>query len=374
MSWRETHYSGIDPSGRVTGVLWLGLDDEAGKYLWYDDGIDRWMIAASIGPKVQIDGGTPLDGYWYSYNGQRYWYLSGLYLWYSGSVWIISSKLGACIREEWDVEEEEYIGDAWWSGATLEGLYEARGSGRGTVEDEYNGTPKKVTLSVEGWRRAVLSSGVADEPPAGRYYYYKRTATVDDEGDVEETIVTTAPGWTQAYLDVGMLTWTDADDTEYPRSEEQDESDHYTYGTIHWDATEEKWIIGIRCEQVWYLGAEPDAEDDVLFLSQRWLDQNDTAYDRSCELDGAYYDYGDIHHDGTGWVIGTRNSEDGWWEGTEPDASPVVFTRQKTEIGDYPGPEDLTITPYKVLTISFAGCTLGDDRTTALLGETGLWL
>lgn len=65
---------------------------------------------------------------------------------------------------------------------------------------------------------------------------------------------------------------------------------------------------------------------------------------------------GTIYNDGTGWVIGTRDSEAGWYEGSQPDiSSPVTFTKQKTPTGSYPD--------YDSLTITFDSHIIGDNET-----------
>lgn len=71
----------------------------------------------------------------------------------------------------------------------------------------------------------------------------------------------------------------------------------------------------------------------ILYVGlKKFIDDQSTPvyYTQSeSEVDG-HYSYGAVRHDGTGWIIGTRNSG-AWWTGTEPDVdNPVTFTKQGT--------------------------------------------
>ncbi len=65
---------------------------------------------------------------------------------------------------------------------------------------------------------------------------------------------------------VGIPQWTDQDDTEYTRSLEKDDNGHYTYGTISYDKDNEKWLIGTyESNSGWWEGEEPSISESVTF-------------------------------------------------------------------------------------------------------------
>ena len=59
------------------------------------------------------------------------------------------------------------------------------------------------------------------------------------------------------------------------------------------------------------------------------VDQYSVSYIQSVEKVNGFYTYGAIHHDGQGWIIGTRNTGD-WWEGDEPSGESYTFTKKGT--------------------------------------------
>lgn len=298
--------------GRLSDYLWYGEGNDEGSWLFYDgdsaawsDNFAGWIISSDLGFRIVIDGVAGASSF-YSFNGTRYWG-GGPYLWYdsSGGQWVISDTLGACIAEQWDDSDadpanHQYIGNEWYSCSTVTGLFEARGSLRGTTEGAFEGTPTKVTWELEGYRRLGDDEfNTNSDAPAGRYTHFTRTATVNDDGTVTTTLT---------------------------------ETEEY------------KWV-GIP----------------------QFTDQNDDTYTRSMTPVDGHYTYGDIHHDGTGWVIGTRDSNSGWYEGSQPDIyNSVTFYRKKTENGSYPGPSDLNV--------SFNKGVIGKNTTTVYLAEVGLWL
>lgn len=65
----------------------------------------------------------------------------------------------------------------------------------------------------------------------------------------------------------------------------------------------------------------------------RHTDQDSIEYIQSIEKISGYFIYGTIHHDGTGWLIGTRDNDPettkSWWSGSEPGTSgAVTFTKK----------------------------------------------
>ena len=214
-TFRQTNHSDVDRSTaspgypQVVGVVWVQTDGN--DFLW-ESSTDGWRRSSDLGPTVKWDG-SPATGTWYMFNSRRYWQLSGNYLWYSTdmSEWIISSRLGTCLDEQWrgtsrscekvqedpdgwqcevtddltgevvyttdvhptveeaqedadafrygDEEEEtlpyeQYIGDAWWSADDgFDGVYNARGSGRGYTEGSYDSENAK-TVEVDSGSEA----------------------------------------------------------------------------------------------------------------------------------------------------------------------------------------------------------------------------
>lgn len=336
--WQQTIYNNIDPMTLITGgsgatsVLWRGEGNLDNYYLWYAGALpkggssstiqNQWIISTSLDIQIIVDG-IEATGCWYDYNGKRYWDTGSNYLWYdsSSSKWIISSKLGCCITEEWydgsgDSAEEAagdeqndnnyYIGDSWWESDTLEGLYIARGDQRGTIQGEYNGTPKKVKWELTAYRKKDDEDLNTDsEGKSGIYQKFERTATVNPDDTVDETI-----NDVDEYIDVGCPQWVDQDDTTYTRSIEKDANGNYTYGDIHYNVSTGKWIIGVY------------------------------------------------------------NSTSGWYESNDkPEldtTTTVTFSREKTGDGSYPGNYDLDISFDKYLL-----CT---EENNLWIAEAALWL
>lgn len=439
--WRKTNYQDIDPDGRLSSSkdLWLGLQNgTVAYYLWYDNVIGNWIISDHLGPRIFVDGIEVQTYFWYSYAqwksgevyvssyelagrspGRYYRLASGQYLWklqFSGSsLWVISDKLGGGIREKWiedhyilspqeetvspalsspspspvdgtysyhvdskylleDVVIKEcdyrdtsvndtdylcgktftpddagdpegpgtwgicyqnvtssfilllynsyYTGDSWWSSSSLEGVYNARGSGRGTKEGGYTGTPKEVYWYITGYIRDNWSGWDSSDEPLGRYIPYSRTVAPDSgspdgmENSADEVYPSPSDTFTSSYLYVGLPRWEDGTGTVYTRS----------------------------------------------------LETGDTGY----------YTYGDIYHDGTGWVIGTRGSEEGWYEGTEPVIDPSgpddnVFYWTSPD-GSSLSPDGSSLSPDPDITLSFVKFIQGDNNETVLLADTARFL
>lgn len=92
-------------------------------------------------------------------------------------------------------------------------------------------------------------------------------------------------------------------------------------------------------------GEPLESENTITVGLPQFKDQDGATYTRSLEASGGYYTYGSIRHDGEGWLIGTRDSADGWWEGQEPDLEDsVTFDFRKLADSEIEDQEDLTIT------------------------------
>jgi hypothetical protein len=358
--WRQTHFDTPDESTGgaypiVSGTPWKAAD----KWAW-TDGTD-WYITADLGPSFWLSDdhttpkGTALTTDFRIYNGRRYFVGGGWAVWYNGTAWVISNGVGVCVAEnyyvptgtvtynsgtdEYDVfdttedppvllasfeaegDADDYLadwieansyyeGDDWYSGGgDLETAFVPRGNLRGAYEGFNCGDRLFVTWSIAGLK---LTDG---DGPNGKYSDYTRDVDITETADPSPTHV----------------------DCPQPT---------YTFDPVEVTGDEEDWL-GL-----------------ALFK-----DQFDVEYLES--LDGTRY--GVIYEDGTGWIIGSRGSASGWYTGTEPDVdTPVTFTRQKTETGSYPGPENLTIT--------FDSYQLGENTTRnttgvkTYIGQVGLWL
>jgi hypothetical protein len=369
--FRQSHYLDIDQSAGgqyplVSGEVWHSDD---GRYMFKLDGV--WHVSDFLGPRVYIDdsddaiGTNQVLGFWWMYNSFRYWKQEGdteRWLWRDSGQWAISSELGMCTAEEWiqatarviyrqeddidywdlfgslglpdsseafiDTYESSedaieardawiiansyYAGDEWWSCSTFEGVYLPRGSLRGDCKDAYCGPRKFVSWGFVGHKQVV--SGI--DGPSGEYAEYERAQTF--------TLVA----------------------GETPEGCENCDQDEWTLEPSETDLSE----------------AGSDVDENVLIGIGVWKDGSGKEYRQSYR--GTY---GDIYNDGYGWVIGQRDSEDGWYEGSEPSkVSPVTFTRKKTATGEYPGITNLVITYFKQWT--------GDEKKDVYVGEVGLWL
>lgn len=359
--WRQTHFDGPDESAsgvdypRVLGVPWRA----EGLWAWTDG--TTWYRTQVLGPRVWLSDdhtapkGEEMTGSFRIFNGRRYWETGAWVLWWTGSMWVLSGGLGSCITEnfyvppgsviynegteDWDVFDERlgtgagervllgsygseaaadealadwveansfYEGDAWYSGGSnLDGTYLPRGSLRGTHEGYYCGDRLFTSWSIDGHR---LDEG---DGPVGTYEEFSRDVDITETADG-------AP-----------------DHEDCPQ-------DAYAF--------DEVITTGTPDPAVW------------IGLPQ-WTDGDGRTYTQS--LDGE--SYGAARHDGTGWVIGTRDSPGGWYTGSEPDVdAPVTFTRQKTAEGVYPGPGDLTLT--------FAEYVVGPNTAEVWVASVGLWL
>lgn len=344
MPWTQTTYEDFDAMGWVQGPIWRGSGEVNGYFLWYAGTLpnseiyDEWLISSSIGFDVKVNDST-CTGYWYVFNGKRYWKLSsGKFLWWSvgWGKWIISSKLGCCTREEWSestddssIENEssfdssyiaqndsdEYIGDEWWSSSTFEGFYDARGSLRGTVEGEFNGIPKFVEWTFSGYRKDYGDSSSVTPPTSfgisGLYKYFERELDIDSSSSASDFSEIITSDSSMGYLDIGVPIW---------------------------------------------------------------VDQNGTEYQRSLEKEDGYFTYGNIYYDGSGWVIGTRDSSSGWWEGSEPIVDDGTSDSSSSSVTFSFIPGSSSSSSDDDLEITFDRYVVGDNITTIYIGETALWV
>jgi hypothetical protein len=97
-----------------------------------------------------------------------------------------------------------------------------------------------------------------------------------------------------------------------------------------------------------YTGVGDESESDDRYIGYPSFTDGTDTYTRSAEKDAnGYYTYGDISYDNTNsvWIIGTYDSESGWWEGDEPDVdASVTFAFTKPEGSEIEDEDDKTIT------------------------------
>jgi hypothetical protein len=262
MKFFRAHHKDFDPDNRVTGQLYA--DPENRKYLFKYQ--DKWHISDTLGPRLLVDDSSWSTQY-YTKNNRNYW---GGYLWWTGSEYVISSKLGFGVSEEWVRvydDDDNYLpddsywsGDAWWSCSTLEGTYIPRGRHR-----DKTGMDKTVALEPITGHRSDTLLGVYQE--------------LDESGEVNPSGST---------ITIGLPMFIDQNSGVYIRSKTKNSNGHYHYDSIH--------------------------------------------------------------HDGEGWIIGARDSVNGWWEGNEPNVlSAVTFTFHKLPDSEIEDQDNLTITYDKLV-------------------------
>jgi len=514
-AWQETIYAGIDPVLEwitpANGVLWRGIGSTTTnaflyqvKLPWKTSGWGTlWFMAHQqsglphIRPVIQDINSNGTYNTWtaslFLHNGRRYWHKgsgsSAEVLWWSGSQWIISSRLGLCTYERWDTSippttytftpasdiadppEEDpedpnppefdpyapytyfipmnnaadieevhmqnawlwywevyepppppdpddldvpepdpdaptvpglmlywsepqpvsgqnppykqvtvyvldyyYIGNAWWegTGGNLEGVYQARGSNRGTKHGQFLGAPRKVVWRLDGFLCKPSPAGVPVEPPAGIYSRLIRTATIDDEGTITEVIE--EPDTPTRIVGLGSLVWRDGGNVEYIRSPEL-VNDRYTYSTLVYNTTTSSWVIGAPGTFEWWEGPLEPQQADMTYKSMSWGDQDGNYYTRSATMSGSWYTYNTIAYNPTFgvWVKGNYGSPTGWYEGVEPTDGTVVFERRKTAEGNYPGSYNLNVTRRPSRVLRFQGIPLGSNEEDVMIVEVGLW-
>ena len=282
--WRATYQQDLsDTFIDKSQTVYKNTD---GRFLFKDLALNQsgdtsgaWWINNSLGVEVRIDG-SGVTPNWYLYDGNLWWAVPDGYLWFSSSenTWVISSRLGSCIAEEWDDSADDsanhkYIGDAWWSNeysSGIEGRYEARGSLRGSTQGDYEGTAKEVTLYIDGYRH----NGSKGAAPAGEYNKVTRDASVDSGGDVtvDENENSSDNGR------VGVPRFTDGKSNEYIKSVEKDSTGYYTYGTVYYneDFQDSNWGKGTPGSGTWWelSSGEPEAEGSDQTFRKYGLDEN----------------------------------------------------------------------------------------------------
>jgi hypothetical protein len=127
--------SNFDPDGEINKVPWRCSD---GKYLFYDSNDSKWYISATFGKILQISG-SDCTTKWYNYNGKKYYQQGSLYLWYSGSQYIINNYLGYGTETT----------NSYWYRSSKTGTYAAGGVATGTKTVAWK--------TVVGWERSNVS-------------------------------------------------------------------------------------------------------------------------------------------------------------------------------------------------------------------------
>lgn len=114
-----------------------------------------------------------------------------------------------------------------------------------------------------------------------------------------------------------------------------------------------------------YTPANSEVSGNKILGVPRFVDQIGNEYIRSSQKTSGFYTYGEIHQESGKWVIGEIGSDDGWYEGSEPNVeNPISFLFCKN-------PES-EINKQNLL-ITFDEYVQGSDRTGAFLGEFAIW-
>lgn len=402
-NWRQTLYEDFDPRNHVTGILWRGLNVDDGKYLWYDNTLSCWVITQNtIGFIVRVadsdeitgDNSSEADGYWYTFNGHRYWKLpGGYYLWYSSeySAWVISGKLGTCTDEIW-FDNTYYLAPYLTS---IEN--QSEGNNIGSTDFEVEEKSKGNTAVIRHYEVNVtdmvwtpLASPSPD--PEGDYeepgiwtvewettldydgkdftvelynYHYKGNEWWGPSGGLEGTYQ--ARGLNRGYAENEYL--------GIPKTIA------FTYSGYRRNTTTGEAPAGIYQEFIRELNGSiivPDNSWSREVGLPRWIDGSGNNYVQSLKQDtNSEYSYGEIYYDGSKWVIGERNNISGWWEGVEPDrSSNVTFEAKKLDgegnVVNDPDTNDIIVS-YDQLVIGDNYINEDTDQT-VLAAQVGMWL
>lgn len=208
--------------------IYISYDNYYIRFLNARDG-KYWIVSInklnSIACGMGLGDNLMISGVLYAYsgllfNGDRWWTNgSNKFLWRAGSgsdsiKWVITKSLGGGYTEIWDEDNSIYIGDEWYTCDTYTGTFVARGSLRGNVQGEFNGTPLTVALDpIVGWMSSTPygvyqpqngASGTRTfgwkemEPTVGYlgYYFIETPRKYADKS----TYKPTDPGGTQYYV------------------------------------------------------------------------------------------------------------------------------------------------------------------------------
>jgi hypothetical protein len=250
MKFIKTHHRNLDLNRGLTDQLYVDLEESY--FLFKYDG--DWYISSRLGPKVIIadsqenTDGAEISTKFYMKNGVNYWEGGGWYIWYTGSEWAISKKLGFGIQEEFvlaytddgerDEENDEWTGDQWYSSNSFNGPF----TPRGTLKNNEDNESKYINiLHIEGYQ--CDGDGIA-----GVYKELDESGEINDSGKS---------------ITVGLPQWKDGNNQYYIRSIEKD-GDYYSYGSISFD--DSKWVIGVKDSAYgWWEGSEPKITGAVTF-------------------------------------------------------------------------------------------------------------
>lgn len=126
-----------------------------------------------------------------------------------------------------------------------------------------------------------------------------------------------------------------------------------------------RWKNALRSGR--YAAAGGIGEDKRLpvFGIPIWKDDSGSLYPRSrLKIDG-FYRYGEIHHDGGKWLIGSAGDASGWYEGNEPDEEQTVTFR-------FCRPEDSEVAGEDRF-ITFLRYEAGEEKAECFWGEVAIW-
>lgn len=404
-NWRQTLYKDFDPEGFVTNILWKGINNENGNYLWYvsdnDAGLNSWVVTQKIGPTIKVaDSDTIDDGnsteadeeFWYSYNGHRFWKLnSGNYLWYSSDEggWVITPKLGVGTEEVW-LDDHDHL-------SPIQTASDSANSGHNHGDTDFHVNNKQegnvaeidhceVTVTQMTWTPDPSPGGSPDpyEEPGTWTVDWTTTSAYDGSSFTVKLY---------NYHYAGHAWWGPSGNLEgtyQPRGSNRGYASGEYLGTPK--------TVGLTYKGYKRIGGGeapagkyeeftrkldksidvPSGPDTAEIGLPQWNDNEGNKYIRSLETSTkGEYSYGKIYYDGKEWVIGIRRSRNGWWEGKEPDRNnTITFVAKRLDddgnIENDPNTGDITISYDKLVVGSKFVNTFTDKIV--LVAQVGMWL
>ena len=274
--WTWKLWDNFDAGGDIASPIVWRSDD--GRYL-YKLNEFGWVMTPTLGYTVYIGGNETTTNFpgtkgeeavWFAATSQHLWQRADPDGEEGDMQYVITQVRGYGTEHFWLWDNAAYPalggywdGDPWYvrgSGTvSVSGRYYGRGSNGGS--DYHNpgqGTAVDVTRTLYGMERVATTALAA---PSGEYKEFSYSEVVNGDGTVTGTKV-----YGTATETLGSLTFTDQFFNEYIRSPVLDANGKHTYGTIHYDNTASKWIIGtIGAADGWWEGSEPSVSTARLF-------------------------------------------------------------------------------------------------------------
>lgn len=241
-------------------TVYVGSGSDDGYFLYYASSSSKWVISKYFGTSFVMSGalsGTLVPKY-VNYGNETV-YATGTLgdvptyaLWFDVtyvSRWIISPYTPGILPVEYWLPTDpinapggagHYQGSAFYAGTppALGGTatFQARGYNRGETLDSYEGASVTMTTKYERWESSTLY---------GEY---------------------TAAGGASGTKYCGLPQWKDGSGDTYIRSLTKTNYGKYSYGSISYNATYSKWLIGAYgSASGWWEGSEPSKTSPVTF-------------------------------------------------------------------------------------------------------------